>query len=278
MREQLLKAMMEFAHEAGSLAAGEQGNLRAQLKADDTYVTDVDRRVSELAVQKFEKLVPDDCIITEERIDDANTSTGPRESNDGELLVVVDPIDGTRNYFHNMPLYGISVGVLRDLRPWLGVVTFPGLGETFYCTGSEALVIAGAYGSKPVQRALVTSANDGEVGTNSQILLANSFARKHRWSYDVCTILLTGCVTINACWPTLQRGIGAVFTDHIWDIAGAWPIFKQVGFELRGAESGRPVTEYYQSDYDPETSRVREPMIVSKPAHFERLREGIIKL
>ncbi len=286
MKDRLMTAMLDFAEEAGSIALAEQSDLQAELKPDETYVTEVDMQVSELAFQRFAEHVPKDCIVTEEHVDNLTESAGRVESadgaasgsNDSDLLLVVDPIDGTRNYFHNMPLYGISVGVLRGLKPWLGVVTFPALNEMFVCTGSEAFVLLGAYGSKPKRRALARPDEDGEVAKNSQILLANGFARKYRWSYDVCTTLLTACVTVNSCWPVFHRGIGSVFVDHLWDIAGAWPLLQLLGFELRGSESGRLIDEYRPSDYDPETRRVREPVIVSRPAHFDRLREGIIKL
>ena len=276
MEREILSVMLRYAHEAGSIAIAEQSNLQAVLKPDDTYVTGVDMRLSELALRTFTEVVPERQIITEEHIDNLLDLVNGEPAGDGELLLIVDPIDGTRNYFHNMPLYGISVGVLRNLQPWLGVVTFPGLGETLYCTGDDAYMITRAYDANPVERRLNSS--EDEVKKNSQVLLANSFARAYRWNYKVCTILLTACVTINSCWPTLRRGIGAVFMDHIWDLAGSWPILQQLGFELRGVETGKVMTHYHRSDYDPESHRVREPMIISRPQHYRHLREGVIRL
>ncbi len=275
MEQKLLSLLMSYAHDAGRIAIAEQDNLEAILKPDDTYVTEVDMRLSDLAFRTFEPVLPRRAIITEEQIDNLTDLMNGTSSHDGELLLVVDPIDGTRNYFHNMPLYGISVGVLRNRQPWLGVVTFPRLGETFYSSDDGAFMITGAYGPDPVTRRLNRS--EDRVIKNSQVLLANSFTRAYRWNYEVCTILLTACVTINACWPTVRRGVGTVFMDHIWDIAGSWPILHQLGFELRGSESGTRLTHFDWSDYDPDSHRVKEPVIVSRPDHFDRLREGIIR-
>ena len=62
----------------------------------------------------------------------------------------MDPIDGTRLYANRMPTFGISLGLLKDLKPWLGVVYFPVLKELFYCDGKEAYFVQNAF--SPNQR------------------------------------------------------------------------------------------------------------------------------
>lgn len=272
MEAELLQTMLKYAHDAGSIARSEQHDLDAHLKDDDSYVTSVDTRLSELAFEAFRGVVPAESIITEEQLDNLERISRTHRAED-ELLLIVDPIDGTRNYFHGMPLYGISVALLRGRRPWLGVVTFPGLGETFYADGTAAFFVRNAYGSDAHTQRLEPVSR--ELNKNSVVLYANSFARRYRFSYSVCTMMLTACVTLNSCWPAIGRGIGTVFTDHIWDFAGSWPILHHLGFELRGTVSGSLMTHYRPEDYDPVTHRTHEPILVCRPEHFKRLRSGI---
>ncbi|MDA3948969.1 MAG: hypothetical protein PF508_07060 [Spirochaeta sp.] len=273
MKNEILGAVLDYAKAAGEIAIAEQKNLSAHLKPDDSYVTDVDLRLSELAFRSFSGVVPESQIVSEERLDNLRTVDEGRDS--GNITVFIDPIDGTRNYFHNMPLYGISVGVFRDRIPWLGVVAFPGLDELFYCDDDNAYLVTGTFRGNRTQTIL--SGEDAELNTNAVVLLANSYVRKYRWSYDVCTAMVTACVSLNLCWPMLRRGIGTIIGDHIWDFAGSWPVLQHLGFEFRGIETGKRMERYDPGDYNPENLMLKEPVLVSRPNHFNALRQGVVE-
>lgn len=274
MADAILAALLRYAEEAGRIAVAEQAGLSATVKADDTYVTDVDLALSRLAVSMLSEVVPRESIVTEEQLEHLHRDNGAPEADTPEILVFVDPIDGTRNYFHNMPLYGISVGVFRNRKPWLGIVVFPGLRELVYADETGAYLKRNLFGGDASVTRL--EPEGAELNGNSVVLLANSYVRKYRWSYRVCTALVTACVSLNACWPLLKRGVGTILLDHIWDFAGSWPILEKMGFELRGSESGKVMDRYKPEDYDPDTLMLKEPLIVSRPEHYERLRDGML--
>ncbi len=54
-----------------------------------------------------------------------------REGEDG-LLWIIDPLDGTTNFGYGHPFFAISVALVRERRPILGVIHGPRLGETFH--------------------------------------------------------------------------------------------------------------------------------------------------
>lgn len=274
MKNVVLEAILRYAQEAGRVALDEQRYLSAELKSDDSYVTDVDLRLSELAIKTLSEVIPQENIITEEHLGNLHSLIRSGSLESAGLLVFVDPIDGTRNYFHGIPLYGISVGVFRDLEPWLGVVVFPALGEMFYHDGSASYMVSGLYSNEPVHHKLEPSSV--ALNGNAIVLLANSYVRQYRWSYDVCTPMVTACVAINACWPLAGRGIGTVLLDHVWDFAGSWPLLESVGFELRGLHSGKRTRRYDPSDFDEDTLMLKDPLVLSRPEHFERICEGVL--
>jgi myo-inositol-1(or 4)-monophosphatase len=53
------------------------------------------------------------------------------------LRWVLDPVDGSVNLAHGLPLYGISLALVDDVRALLGVISLPMLGRTFW--GAEGL-------------------------------------------------------------------------------------------------------------------------------------------
>ena len=49
------------------------------------------------------------------------------ENKNSEYLWSIDPLDGTGNFARGMPLFGISVGLLKNDEPIIGVLNFPAL-------------------------------------------------------------------------------------------------------------------------------------------------------
>ena len=60
-----------------------------------------------------------------------------RDSIDSENLWVIDPIDGTNNFLHGLPWFGISIGFYQDGIPVCGVVLNPATNDWFTCVQGE---------------------------------------------------------------------------------------------------------------------------------------------
>lgn len=54
------------------------------------------------------------------------------EKKESDYLWVIDPLDGTENFSRNIPLYGISIGLLYKNEPLIGVISLPSLDSLFY--------------------------------------------------------------------------------------------------------------------------------------------------
>ena len=80
------------------------------------YVTTADRQVEKFLKEKLPALIPGSGFIGEE---------GDIINPDQHYVWVVDPIDGTTNFIYQMNLSCISVGLLKDGVPYLGVVYNP---------------------------------------------------------------------------------------------------------------------------------------------------------
>jgi myo-inositol-1(or 4)-monophosphatase len=85
-------------------------------------VTEWDRRIEDLMRQRLEQLSPGLPIVGEER---GLGSGPPLESS---LRWLIDPIDGTVNFSHGLPLFGITASLEEAGRPMVGVIAAPALG------------------------------------------------------------------------------------------------------------------------------------------------------
>lgn len=124
-------AELEFA-KALAIEAAEQARARRRSdrippeeKSNRSYVTAVDRDIERLLRGRIAERFGADQITGEEYA--AAGGSGPRRWS-------IDPIDGTGNFVHDLPLWAISIGLMDAGEPVLGVIAVPPLGELFWAT------------------------------------------------------------------------------------------------------------------------------------------------
>jgi myo-inositol-1(or 4)-monophosphatase len=124
--ESICYKVCELTEEVGKFIKQERAKLGAQhieVKGKNDFVTYVDKGAEKLIVEGLSKLIPDAGFIAEE-----NTS-----SIKGAVYNwVIDPLDGTTNFIHGLPCYAISIGLLKENTPVLGVVHELNMNECFY--------------------------------------------------------------------------------------------------------------------------------------------------
>jgi len=110
--------------EVGELLRAERrGARRIAFKGSPTnLVTEMDARAEALIVDRLTAGFPDDAILAEER--------GARAGRSGRRWIV-DPLDGTTNYAHGLPIYGVSIALEAAGRVVLGAVYDPSQRELF---------------------------------------------------------------------------------------------------------------------------------------------------
>jgi len=94
-----------------------------EYKGLNDMVSYVDKTAEQKLVQNLEKLIPDAGFITEEKTINRVGKT---------YTWIIDPLDGTTNFIHGIPAYGISVALYEEGAPVIGVVYELNRGEMFY--------------------------------------------------------------------------------------------------------------------------------------------------
>jgi len=113
----MLPTAVEAARRAGQLIAKQYPTQRyVSRKGYRDLVTETDLAAEKVILNLIRDRFPDHTILSEE------TSAG--EIGDGYTWVI-DPLDGTSNYTHRVPIFSVSVALLRRGRPLIGVVYDP---------------------------------------------------------------------------------------------------------------------------------------------------------
>jgi len=100
-----------------------RNSVEIEFKGENDLVTDADRKSEKILVDFISKIFPDYGIIAEE---------GSNKEKNSKYRFIIDPLDGTTNFAHKYPFYSISIGLLKDDEPIIGIVYAPHFEEMFY--------------------------------------------------------------------------------------------------------------------------------------------------
>lgn len=114
------------AGEAGAFIRTERQHFQSnsvEVKSFNQLVSYVDKTAEEMLVKGLSALLPEAGFITEEE----TIATQHKE-----WMWVIDPLDGTTNFIHNLPVYSVSIGLLQNNKVMMGVVYEVNKDEMFY--------------------------------------------------------------------------------------------------------------------------------------------------
>jgi len=136
--ERLADAIAEIAREAGALALAKwRTDFRQWEKSPGNPVCEVDLDVNALIQQRLYALLPDAGWLSEETVDNADRLAQSR-------LWVVDPIDGTRDFVRGRPGWAVSIALVEDGQPLIGVLDAPARGEVWRAEAGKGATLNGA--------------------------------------------------------------------------------------------------------------------------------------
>lgn len=119
----MLDFAIDLAYRAGAiLQAGQERDRSVTFKRQADLVTDIDKASEALIVSAIRERYPSHAILAEE---------GGMAEGSSEYQWVIDPLDGTLNYVHGIPIYCVSIGLLRRGELFIGVIYDPTRAELF---------------------------------------------------------------------------------------------------------------------------------------------------
>ncbi len=121
----MIQLAIEAALEAGRFLKESVGQvLQVERKFDQetNLVTQIDRKAEEIIITKIRQRYPDHDFLAEE-----SGSQGKQS----DYRWIIDPLDGTLNFTHGVPLFSVSIGLEKQGEVIAGVVYEPHLGELF---------------------------------------------------------------------------------------------------------------------------------------------------
>ncbi|MCK4626921.1 MAG: inositol monophosphatase [Phycisphaerae bacterium] len=191
-------------------------------------VTEADLFVEEYVISSLKKVFPGHGFDSEER---------GQENVEAEYVWILDPIDGTKHYVRNVPLYSVSLALERHKEPVLGVVYSPE-SDRMYCasTGGGATLNGGKiHCSKPesLKKALICLEIPSRFSTRDE----------QRWAIEKMSVLvehvyrvrIIGVGSLGLCLCAAGGFDAYVNLGNTWkycDIAAGQVIVREAGGEI----------------------------------------------
>jgi myo-inositol-1(or 4)-monophosphatase len=139
--EQYLSFVRNLAEDAGELSLEAFQHLTAsdiEFKNPKDLVTAADREVENFIMARIAASFPEHAVYGEE------TGTG---GGDSDYCWIVDPIDGTASFVHELPFYSISIALYHKERPLVAAVKGPRLRELFSAAAGQGAFL----GERPLR-------------------------------------------------------------------------------------------------------------------------------
>ena len=240
--EETVRGVVDAARAAGSIQRDALGRLgRSDVRSKSSrrdLVTTVDVASERAIVSRLRALDGSHAIEAEEEVHD---------DDDGRPRWFVDPLDGTVNFFHGLPLFCVSIALYRGNEPVLAIVHAPALRETFV-----SAVGAGAHrlGSAETSESALAVAT--ETRDLADAVLATGFPYRRgelehsnlenfsRFFYDVRGMRRMGSAALDLAFVAAGR-LDGFWELHLspFDVAAGAALVLEAGGAVTDARGGQ---------------------------------------
>ena len=205
-------------------------DLIVDAKPDLTPVSDADTATERVIREMLARERPDDAVSGEEFGSDGS----------GARRWVIDPIDGTKNYVRNVPVWATLIALLDGTEPVVGVVSAPALGRRWWAARGDG-AWASVAGGEPRRLAVsrVASLTDASLSYSS---LSGWDSLGLRGAFVALTDRVWRSRAYGDFWSYMLVAEGAVDLAaepevSLWDVAALAPIVTEAGGRFTGVDA-----------------------------------------
>ncbi|MDR2464322.1 MAG: inositol monophosphatase [Holosporales bacterium] len=231
---------------------GELEKLQTSKKSFGNFVTTADKRAEALLIEELSNARQEYSILTEERGEIPALKPLSRFDQNGGYRWIIDPLDGTTNFWHGIPYFAVSVALERFGETIAGVVFNPITNELFWAEKGRGAFLNNqrirVSGRRSLESLLVvTGSTFGFRGDDTGHLKLNTLVGK------VGAIRHFGAISLDLAFVAAGR-VDAFFEKSVplWDKAAGCMIVLEAGgviinYEndgiIAGNESGSKVLQ-----------------------------------
>lgn len=258
-----LALTLDIAAAAGTLVMDRYERIeRIDYKSARDVVTEVDHLSEELIIAAIRARHPGDAIMAEES-GAQSTATGDEATSGRGRVWVIDPIDGTINYANGIPVFCVSIALVIDGRPAVGVVLDPTRQDFFAATADGPATLNGSPIAVSEKEALTDFVVSAALSGRSAATRARNLGKSIRISRSMGSAALGLAYVANGRFDAFVQQGGL----SNWDVAAAGLIAERAGATVTDVSGG----PYFEIGRAARSVSV----LAAPPAHHPRILELI---
>lgn len=216
----------------GMLAAPREAKAVTTKRGPADLVTRADRMAEDLIVGLLARRFPDHGILAEE----GTVRSG------GPYRWIVDPLDGTTNFAHGVPLFAVSIALARDGELVAGVVYHPPLDELFVARRGGGAVVRRGNDEQPLGVSDIAAVAEAVVATGLPYEIRETglnIAQIRRLMRTAIEVRILGAAALHLAYVAAGR-LDAFWEPGLnpWDVAAGALLVQEAGgriTDMRGA-------------------------------------------
>jgi len=235
IRSALMNVMTAAAIKAGrglKRDFGEVENLQVSVKGPGDFVSAADRKAEKVLFDELSKARPGYGFVLEE--------SGAIEGADKSHTWFIDPLDGTTNFLHGLPIFAISIGLAREGQIVAGLVYNPANDDMFIAEKGQGAY----YNNRRLRVAARSDMADALIGCGIPHI---GKAKEHpRFKAELASVMARagnirrlGAAALDLCFVA-SGGYDGFWERNLqaWDMAAGIIIVKEAGGYVTDADGG----------------------------------------
>jgi myo-inositol-1(or 4)-monophosphatase len=234
----MIQLAIEAALETGAFlkeSVGKVLEVESKFGQETNLVTQIDKKAEEIIISKIKRTYPDHDFLAEE---------SGSHNKKSDYRWIIDPLDGTLNFTHGIPLYSVSIAVEVKGVVVAGVVYEPNLGELFTAEKGKGAFL----NNKPIHVSRVDTLIESMMVTGFPYTIKenpdNAVQHFVNMLMQVQGIRRLGSAAVDLCYVACGRFEGFWEVSlNAWDMAAAMLFIEEAGGRFTDLH-GKPSTIY----------------------------------
>ena len=250
--EDLTQFAMEVIRRSGKEALSYYGKGRHHVKFDEDLVTEAELHLTGFFQDQLHDRFSGHLVFNNAQRNNGYTHEEKR------YLWVYDPLDGVANFQAGIPIWGMSLALLENSWPILGIFHMPSTGDLFH---------AQAGGNARLGNQKIRVSDQEDINDESLLLIYSRFHHHYRPTFPG-KIRDLGCTVAHICYVAMGRAEAALVANESYkDLASARVIIEAAGgkiFKMDGEE-------FFLNEYL-DGQRIGDHLLILAPGLYGQVR------
>jgi myo-inositol-1(or 4)-monophosphatase len=249
--EELKQFALDVVKRSGEEALSYYGKGRAKVKFDQSLVTEAELHLKDYFQINLNEKFSDHQIFNNSHIDKEYSHDSKR------YLWIYDPIDGVDNFQAGIPIWGMSLALLENFWPVIGVFHMPATGDLFHAVAGDNAF----WGDENIHVNAKQNVDD------ESLLLTFSRFHQHYSCRFPGKIRNLGCTAAHLCYVAMGRADAAVIANESYqDLAATRVIVESAGGKISKMDG----TDFHLNEFL-DGNKIEEHLVVAPPENFNEV-------